>query len=211
MSLNYGTLKTRLRTLAHRGTEIADEQLADFVRQAEGVIARELRCAEMLTRSTLTDSDRVTGGIYSLPDDYLEDRAFYTADDPAIELQKVGLGELRSHDSSIDPFFYCPLSSTEVEFRGTPGSSAVLTIIYYARPTTFSAESDVNAILTRHEDVYIDTALAALYVYTQDLELAQQRADAANRTIETLNEQASRLLSGARTQQAYNLSSYRSY
>ena len=209
MSLNYGTLKTRLRTLAHRGTEIQDEQLEDFIRQAEGVIARELRSAEMITRATLGESSRVAGGIYTLPSDYLEDRAIYTSDD--VELQKVGLGELRSFPATLDVMFYCPLSKTEIEFRGSPGSGSDLELIYYARPTTFSDDNDLNSILTNHESIYVDLGLAALYTFTQDLTLAEAKASVAERAIETLNEQAGRLLAGARTAQAYNLSSYRSY
>lgn len=202
MSLNYGTLRTEVAELAHR-TNMADAKLKSFVRKAEGVIARRLRCTEMMTRTTFEEADRVTGGIYSLPSDYLEDGIIWNADDTP--MTKVSLFEIRKYAATIDPTFYCPLSKTEVEFRGSPGSGASLPLVYFARPTAFSADSDVNDILTNHEDVYVDACLSALYLYTQDLELAQAHAQAAEAEIETLNEQAGRLLASARAEGAYCL------
>lgn len=205
MSLNYGTLKTRILADAHRAN-LGDAKAADFVRSAEGVIARELRCAEMMTRASFTETDRVSGAIYSLPSGWLQEGIIWNPD--GFPMDKVGLAAIRRFSATMDMLLYCPLSATEIEFRGTPGTNAEFEQIYFKRPTTFSADIDTNDILTNHEDIYIQAGLAALYLFTQDLELAGTAADAAQAAIDTLNEQAGRLLAGAQAQGAYDLSSY---
>ena len=210
MSLNYGTLKTQVLADAHR-TGLGDAKAADFVRQAEGVIARRLRASEMMTRSTFEEADRVTvdGPIYKLPADFLEVGVVYTTD--GIPMDKVGLGGIHRYAASLSPRFYATLSKFEIEFRGTPGTDASLDFIYFARPETFTDNADVNAILTDHETIYLHAALSALYTFTQDLELAQVAAGIAEAAIETLNEQAGRLLAGARSDGFYCLQRTGSY
>lgn len=207
MSLNYGTLRTRILSDAHRndGT-ISDAKAADFVREAEGVIARDLRAAEMMTRASFQESDRVADGIYTLPAGWLQEGIIWNAD--GYPMDKVGLAAIRRYHSTMDTLLFCPLSATEIEFRGVPGSGASFEQIYFARPTAFSADADTNAILTNHEAIYVQLGLAALYTFTQDLELAETAASIAQAAIETLNEQAGRLLAGAQAQGAYDLSSY---
>jgi hypothetical protein len=59
--------------------------------------------------------------------------------------------------------------------------------------------------LTRHEDIYIDAGLAALHTFTEDLILADAAARRAQGVIDTLNDQARRLLStGRATRDTYN-------
>ena len=205
MSLNYGTLRTEIASLAHRtiGGDISDDRMKTFIRQAEGEIARRCRAAEMLSRSTFEEANRVAGGIYSLPSDWLEEGIIWNSDNAP--MTKVGLGEIRKYVATIDPTFFAPLSKTEIEFRGSPGANASIPYVYFARPTAFSDDADTNALLTNHEDIYVNYGLAKLYTFTQDLELAEGHANAALDTIETLNEQAGRLLAGARAEGFYNL------
>ena len=208
MSLTYSTLKTRILSEAHR-TDLGDSKAADFVAQAEGVVARRLRCSEMMTRASLTETDRVSGGIYSLPTGWLQEGIIWNPD--GYPMDKVGLAAIRRYSANMDPLLFCPLSNSEIEFRGTPGASATFEQVYFKRPDAMSGASDTNDILTNHETIYIYAGLQALYTYTQDLELAQTAGDVARQAIETLNEQAGRLLAGAQAQGPYELSSYRSY
>lgn len=207
MSLNYGTLKTKILNDTHRGDLTAE--VADFVRAAEGVIYRRLRCSEMITRVDLTDSDRVTvdEGFFTLPSDYLEERAFFL-DGGKIMLESVSLAELRGVDGSAPVRHYAVISDGEVEFRGVPSTTNTLELIYFARPAAFSADPDVNDILTRHETIYLDAAKAELYLFTQDLELSQAHGAAALAAVEALNEQGGRAIGGARQNAGYCLSSF---
>jgi hypothetical protein len=100
------------------------------------------------------------------------------------------------------------IADDEVEFRGVPSDTATIELIYFARPAALSDDADTNSILTRHETIYLDASKSALYAYTQDAELAGAHADAALAAIEALNEQAGRMLGGARTNRGYDLSSW---
>lgn len=207
MSLNYGTLKTKILSDTHHTT--LTSYVADFVRAAESEISRTLRCSEMLTRVDLTDSDRVTAGegFYTLPSDYLEERAFFLNDDDAM-LESVSLAELRAYSGSAPVRHFSIISDGEVEFRGVPSATDVIELIYFARPAAFSGDSDTNDILTRYEGIYLNFAKAELYRWTQDNELADRHYALAERQVETLNEQAGRLLGGARQLGYYQLSSF---
>lgn len=207
MSLNYGTLKTKILADTHRSDLSAE--VAGFVRSAEGVIYRRLRAGEMIARTDLTDTDRVTAdeGFYSLPSDYLEERALFL-NGGETKLESTSLAELRTISASAPVRRFCVISDGEIEFRGVPSTTDEIELIYFARPAAFSSDSDTNDILTRHETIYLDAAKAELYLFTQDLELSQAHGQAALAAIEALNEQAGRLIGGARTQPGYVLSSY---
>jgi len=210
MSLTYSTLKTQILGDAHR-PGLGDSKAADFVRRAEGMIARQLRAAEMITRVDITDSDRVTAdeGIYTLPTDFLEVRSIHLSDDN--KLEPVSLAELRRVSGSAAVRHFSILSPTEIEFRGVPSDTQTMELIYFARPAALSASDDSNQILINHEAIYLHAGLAALYEYTQDRELMQDQLDALGLAVETLNEQAGRMIGGANTFGAYNLSSYGGY
>lgn len=211
MSLNYGTLKTQILEDAHRTASAqVTSKVDDFVRNAEGIIARRLRASEMITRTDLTDTDRVTAGegFYTLPSDFLEARSFYLNASTPVYLEGVSLLEVRSIASTAPVRYWSVISDSEVEFRGVPSTSEEIELIYFARPAAFSDDADTNDILTNHESIYIYLALSALYEYTQDLELAQAAGQAGIAEIEALNEQTSRMIGGGRTRGFYNFSPY---
>lgn len=208
MPLNYGTLKDQVLEDTHR--QELTSKVDDFVRVAEGVIYRRLRCAEMVTRVDLDDSDRVMAdeGFFTLPSDYLEERSFFLNGTGGGFLESVALAELRAYAASSPVRHYSVISDDEVEFRGVPSDTATIEVIYFARPAALTDDADENSILTRHETIYLDASKSALYAYTQDAELANAHAEAALAAIEALNEQAGRMLGGARTNRGYDLSSW---
>jgi len=210
LSLNYGTLKTKILADGHRPELTAE--VAGFVRQAESVIYSKLRAAEMITRVDITDSDRVTAdeGFFTLPSDYLEERQFFILGTRDVALENVSLAELRTISGSASVRYFTIISDSEVEFRGVPGTSDTIELIYFARPAALSSDSDTNDILTRYEDIYVSAGLSALYTFTQDLELAQAHGQIASEAIEALNEQAGRMIGGQRTSGFYNLQSWES-
>lgn len=212
MSLDYSTLKTQILADAHR-TSLGDAKAADFVRQAEGIIYRTLRAASMITRVDLTDADRVTvdEGFYTLPTDFLEHRAIFLIGANGGALDAVSMAELREARGQSPVKQFNIISKTEVEFRGVPSTTQEMELIYFGRPAILANPTDDNTILTENESVYLDAGLAALYTFTQDLELRDTHAAALGETIETLNEQAGRLIGGANTHGYYNLQSFGSY
>lgn len=209
MSLDYSTLKTQILADAHRD-DLGDAKAADFVRQAEGIIYRTLRAASQILRVDITDADRVTAleGFYTLPTDFLEVRALFLIGSRSFKIEPVSFAELRLVRGASTVRQYSIISKTEIEFRGVPSTTQEMELIYFARPAILTNPTDDNTILIENESVYLDAGLAALYGFTQDLELRESHAAALGETIETLNEQAGRLIGGANTHGYYCLSSF---
>lgn len=211
MALNYGTLKTKILADAHVSNASAyTSKVEEFVRHAEGVINRRLRAPEMIKRVDLTDSDRVTAGegIFTLPSDFLEERALYLEGTTQVKLENVSLEELRSYSKSMAVRLFSVLSDSEIEFRGVPGTAATIELIYFSRVAAFENDTDENDILTRHESIYVHAAQSALYFYAQDIELASAASELASSAIEALNEQTTRMLGGQRQSSPHCFSSY---
>lgn len=208
-ALTFGTLKTAVLNTAHRPDLSADAP--DFVRRAEGMIRRELR-AYPLTK-TLTDADRVTGGVYTLPTGLLEVRAIYASDVNAnsYEVEQVGVRGIREELTVGAPVIQYAQRGTQIEFRGVPATGASLEMLYLGTPDAFAADGDTNDLLRDHEAVYLAGSLFYLYKQTEDLELAQGELDTFADAIEKLNQQYGRRLGGARPRAAYNFSPSGSY
>src|SRR5690554_1901669 len=116
--MNYGELKAAVLSDSHR-PDLSGE-VARFIREAEGMIRRELRAFPVT--ATLTDSDRVSGGVYNLPTGLLELRAIY-ANAQGDALEQVSLSAIKRLSTSADPFQYAVRGNT-IEIRGTPATGA---------------------------------------------------------------------------------------
>jgi hypothetical protein len=203
--MNYGQLKTLIMQESHRHDLTA--AIPGFIRRTEGMIARSLRAVEMVKRVELDESARIAGAMYDLPFDFIEERYIHAHIRPLV---KVGIDEIhRLQTVGVRFFALGSIGTPTVYFKGTPGDGAVLDMEYYARPVELTDDADTNAILAKHESLYLHGSLFHLYFHTQDLELAQSAADIFNNTVETLNEQAGRYFGGARTQAGYNLGNFR--
>lgn len=198
--MNYGQLKTAILSDGHRPDLTAE--VARFVREAEGMIRRELRA--FVVSDTLVEADRVADGVYTLPSTALEVRAIYRADIDGDALEQVALANIRRVSANANPYWYAVRGST-IEIRGVPATDAEFEIEYLGHPAALSDDSDTNSLLTDHEIIYTQGALFALYRHTQDLELAQNALDVFADAVNKLNEQMGRKLGGASIAGAYNL------
>lgn len=203
--MNYGELKTAVLSDSHR-PDLSGE-VARFIREAEGMIRRELRAFPVT--ATLTDSDRVSGGVYNLPTGLLELRAIY-ANAQGDALEQVSLSAIKRLSTSADPFQYAVRGNT-IEIRGTPATGAELPIEYLGHPAPLENDEDTNDLLEQHETLYKSASLFHLYKHTQDLELAQGELDTYSDVLEKLNEQFGRKAGGASIAGAYNFSCGSSY
>lgn len=179
-----------------------------FIKLAEDQIARTLRASEQVERVMLGEAARVDGARYQLPADFLEHRAFYYGD---CVLNQVALAELRRLRARGVAWF--SILGQLVEFKDAPATNAEVELIYFRRMPRLVAPADTHVLLANHDAVYLHNALHYLYVFTQDLELADQSARVAAEAIETLNEQAGRALGGSKLGSVgpHNFSSRRSY
>lgn len=200
---NYGELKTAIADLAHRAD--LTSEIPAFVERAEATIARKVRSAELLTSAQLTESDRSSGAVYTLPSNFLGARSIYgTTSGVAYQVDIVSLAELRRYPSSVRAVF-AAIYGYSIEFRGTPDTDAAFDMIHYARPTAFALDADFNVLLTNHSDLYIHAAMRWLYIHTQDLELAQAHSDAFVELADDLNDLAEKQFSSPRGRNAFNL------
>ena len=192
--MNYGQLKQTVLDYSHR-PDLAG-QVASFVSLAEGMIRRDL--VAMPTSVVLDDSDRVSGGTYTLPAGLDTVRSIYdtSAAGNSYPLEQVGLHQVRNASAISRPALFAVQGST-IEVRGFPAEGAELELHYMGHPPALSDDGDTNSLLAEHEALYIYGALFFLYQFTQDNELAQNAADTFANTIEKLNEHAGRKLGGA--------------
>lgn len=209
MSLTFATLKTEIIQIGKRSD--LTSRAARYIAACEGLIARQLRAREMITRTTVVEGDRVSEGIYDLPADFLEERVIRNGD---VDLEKRSLRQLRRFSGSGDVHSFAILggnddldsgSGGEIEFRAVPGTDASYELIYFGL-TRFSDDADDNALLVNHEDLYIQGGLAFLYQDAHELELADASLQVFNSIVRDLNAQAARYWGGTTMAPAgYNL------
>ena len=205
--MNYGELKTAVLADAHRAD--LSTQVGRFVRQCEGLIRRDL--TGYLVSTTMTESDRVSGGVYSLPVRLLQIRHISLQGRQGDSLQRVTPAQIRRLDSSADVVQYCQNGDSTIEFRGNPGSTDVFDILYYGTPAVFNDDADENELLTDHETLYMAGSKFFLYLHTQDRELANDELDIYNGVLDTLNKQIARKIGGANVAPSYNMAGGSSY
>lgn len=200
MSLNYTTLQSTVLSNAHRSG--LTTEVVEFIRRAEGMIARDLRAYPL--NFTLDEDDRSGSGVYNLPSGFLELRAAYAAaaDGSTYALENVGPAGIRMLSSTAPVIHYAVLGDT-IEFRGVPDTDASIELQYLGIPDPLTTTA-TNNLLTNHEEVYISGALYFLYRFTQDLELAQAELGVFNDAIEKLNAQYGRRFGGGSSLPAYN-------
>lgn len=199
--MNYGELKTAVLDDGHRADLTA--HVARFIREAEGMIRRELRAYPL--SGTLTDANRSgpTSGVYTLPSGLLELRAVYRQNDDGDALEQVALSVIHRRSAAARPLQYAVRGST-IEVRGIPGTGAVLEIEYLGQPAALVNDADTNALLTDHETIYKEGALFYLHKHCENVELAQGALDTFTDAVEKLNQQIGRKLGGASIAGAYN-------
>ena len=205
--MNYGELKQAILDDTHRPD--LTTHVARFVRQCEGMIRRDLTA--YLLNTTLTDSDRDSGGVYNLPTRILQIRHIMLQGRQGDALQRVAPGQIRRLDTTADVVQYAQYSGDQIEFRGTPGAAQVFDLLYYGTPAPFSADGDENDLLTDHETLYMAGSKFFLYEHTQDMELAGANATLFNAIVDELNEQIARQIGGNNVAPSYNFAGGSAY
>ena len=205
--MNYGELKQAILDDTHRPD--LSSHVERFVRQCEGMIRRDLTA--YLLRGTLTDANRVSGGVYNLPSRSLHVRRIRLQGRQGDDITRVSPGQIRRLDSTAPVVQYAQNGDRTIEFRGVPGTADIFDILYYGTPAPFANDSDENTLLTNHESLYMEGSKFYLYQHTQDRELAQDSAQLYSLIVEDLNEQIARRIGGAAVAPTYNFAGGSSY
>lgn len=202
--MNYAELKAAIKADSQRTDQ--DANLPRFIREAEGMIRRELRAYPL--SYTLTESDRVADGRYTLPVGFAEMRQIYSVDN--VPLDPVSLSAIGPQTASNPVRQYASLGR-HIIIIGTPAANDEMQMEYLGTPAPLEDDSDTNELLTDHESLYIDGALYYLRRSLQDLELANEYLGDFNAAIQKLNSQFGRRIGNANTSGGYNFNSRSSY
>lgn len=148
---NYGELKTAIADFLNR--DDLTTVIPAFVALAESQIARDLRHWRQESRVSTTLNERFE----NLPTDWLEGIHMYLSDGAIIEyasIAEIGRQKAISNDIAGKPRLFT-LNSGQIEFFPAPDEDYDLTMVYYARIPTMSADADANWLMTYYPDVYL--------------------------------------------------------
>lgn len=207
--MNFGELKAAVLSDTHRTGHFTDEEVTRFVRQCEGLIRRDLKAYAL--RTTITDTDRISEGLYNVPGTLLEIRSLHLQGRDGDSLQRVAPGHIRRLSLSADVLQYASNGDNTIEFRGNPSTTHVFDLLYWGTPAPFVNDADTNELLTDHEGLYTAGSQFYLYMKSQDRELASDQLDVFDSIINTLNRQVARQIGGSGIAPVYNMSSQSSY
>lgn len=205
--MNYGELKQAVIDDAHRQDLLSI--VFRFIRQCEGMIRRDL--IGMPLRSSISEINKTSPGIYSLPTGFLQMRSLTLFDRQSDALQQVAPAQIKRLSSSSPPHQFCIYGNNAIELRGYPGVLDIFEMTYYGTPAALVSNSDENDLLTNHETLYMAGSKFFLYLHTQDRELAADELDIFNSVVTKLNDQISRKIGGASIAPSYNFSGGSSY
>ena len=204
--MSYTELQTAIGEDTHRN-DLAT-LFPRFIRLGEGLIRRDLKAYELL--STLTDSDRVSGPLFTLPGTVIDVRTVHLVGRQGDSLQKVSPAAIRRLSESADVVQYAQHGNGTIEFRGNPSATQSFEVRYFGLPDPLATTAD-NTLLQDHEGLYQAAAQYYLYLHTQDRELAQDQADTFDSIMERLNEMMARKIGGMSVAPVYNMSHRSSY
>jgi len=185
-----------------------------FIRQAEAMIARDVRAKEQVVwGSTFTVSNRTGAGLptYTLPADWLAERVIWSPDSNRSDpLESKSLGEFRSLSTSAPPLWYV-VRGLVIEFRGTPSDTDIIPYDYFKRLPAISATDAENVLLNAHEELYLSAALFYLHKYEQNLDIAQAQLSSFTHAVEGVNAEGAFKIGSASPSPTYNFQSRSSY
>lgn len=148
---NYGELKTAIADFLNRDDLTA--VIPTFVALCESQVARDLRHWRQESRVSTTLNERFE----NLPTDWLEGIHMYLSDGAQVEyasIAEIGRQKVLTNDTAGKPRLFT-LNSGQIEFFPAPDASYDLTMVYYARIPTMSANADANWLMTYYPDVYL--------------------------------------------------------
>lgn len=182
----YSELQTAVSNWLER--DDLSSRIPEFIELAEANIRRDVRIAEMLTRSSLTVNARQI----SKPTGYLEALNIRLLTDPVTVLTNVNLNEMtRLRKSTTGKPLYFTVH-TEIEFDRSPDQSYSGEIVFFKAIDPLATTS-TNNLLTNAPDIYLYGSLLAAEPFLMNDErvvlwktLYQQAVDNINqRTIQS--------------------------
>lgn len=191
--MTFAELKAELATLCHRSDQTA--RIPQFVKRAETMIAGRARSLENIKTGTLADGQRVSGGVYTLPADFLgfPKKGGLKASSNQAPLELAALGYIRTLSVSNPVTFAC-VFGRRIEFRGSPATGETIDLLYFYRPAALAADADTNDLLTNAETLYLHASLHWLHIDSQDLDMSREHKSLFEEEADRLNLVAERAM-----------------
>lgn len=159
--MNFGELKAAILAQIGRAP-------ADVVYQlVTADINKELRIAEMVASTTLTESGSIT-----LPTGFLGVVDVYLDTDPRRALSPTSKQALNAMHTTGGTATTYAIEDGVMYLHPEPTTSETVSLRYYARVADLSADTDENDILTNYPDIYVYGALTHHAALIQDTEKA---------------------------------------
>ena len=188
---NYGELKTAVANWLER--DDLTTRIPEFIALGEYRIAKTVRVRELETSA----SQAMTIGQrnYNLPTNYVQFRRVYAGTAPnRLEYRSpLHYWEMYGNTTNGAPQVFT-IEGDEILLGPPPNTSQGFQMLYYAKPTAFSSDSDTNDLLTTAGGLYLYAALIEsapflgddprVLIWTQmyeDMLARTQEADSADR------------------------------
>lgn len=165
---NYANLRQAIKKWTAR--DDADDITADCIMEAEQEIfygQSPLRTHEMITTASITTALKVipypANMLSIISVEILIDGTYF-------KLKALPEGLSPSSDDTGTPGYYTMRSGIELDI--TPDKSYTFKIVHYARPNPLSDDNPTNFVLTKYPLIYKFGAMASVYMFAREEELA---------------------------------------
>ena len=195
--MTYLELKQAIARFLHRSDLTND--MDTLVELAAGDIRESLRSMSNQSATQITETERVSGGVYALPDDFLEVSGLSGVSAGSVyELTPVGRAEL-SRFSGVGggAAFVYSINDGQIEFAPTPATDTFFDLIYFTVPGALVNDTDTNDILVNQPGVYLYLSLAHGHTLAQDHQQSDVCRAKGEMLIARMNAQADRARYGA--------------
>lgn len=201
--MNYGELKTAILSDTHR--EDYSSLIVRFIQQAEALIAISLE--GYFLETTLTETSRVIDSIYTLPAKVTMMKHVIYNDCPLDQVDEKLIARYRS---MTDVIAFC-MRDTRILFAGIPPENAEFTLNYFGMPPALAVDADTNNLLSDCPQLYIEAAQVYLFKRARNFEAASAMFQSVEFLIKEINRKTKKKLSGAQSENPYNVSFRSSY
>jgi len=182
--MDFGTLKARIESTAHRTFPVTD--LDGFVDMAMERISHELMSIEALTTATIDPTVSL-----ALPVDY--GRMQYVTRQSGSgfrEIKPISALEAQKWSESASESLGYRINGAEIEFY--PAYTGLHTIVYYRRPGALAADPDTNYVTDNYERLALYGSLIESAIWEQNTDAASTYTAVFDTAIKTANQDAQR-------------------
>jgi hypothetical protein len=201
--MNYGELKAAV---------LSDSQRADYasivarlVNEGEALISANLD--GYFLETTIAETNRVSGPIYSLPAKVSTMRHVIYLNNPLVQVDETLVSQYRT---LAEVCVYC-MRDTRIVFGGIPPVNAVFSLNYFGLPALLANDTDTNNLLTDYPQLYKEAAQVSLFKRARNFQAADTAMGSVQFLIKQINIKTKRKLAGAQSANAYNVSFRSSY